>query len=260
MFLIFKIIIERIKNFYKKVIVKSTYLEEIEKKLNWDIRVLKGGSVVSFLNPYSYLINKKNSSFNHIDYLGIDGIFLVLLLRFSFNKKIKRSAFDNTSLAPILYSQAINNKESIYFIGSTEENIKSFVKTIIKAYPKLNILDYRNGYFSSSNERLDSINKIIELNPDYVIVGMGSPFQEEFTALLKMAGYKGVSFTCGGYIHQTTKGFEYFPKIFNILHLRWLYRIYDEPKLFKRYFIFYPKSLVIFVKDYFSYNFLNKKK
>lgn len=231
-------------------------LREIEDKLDWNINELGSGATISFLNPFSYLMNRKNPTFRKIDYLGIDGILLAVLFRFFFKRSIARRAFDQTSIAPILYQHAIEKANSVYFIGSTEKNIVNFMEIIRKEYAKLNILGFRNGYFNSKAEYLDALDEIINLAPNYVIVGMGSPFQEDFIISLKDKNYQGIAITCGGYIHQTAKGINYFPEIYNKLHLRWLYRIYDEPKLFIRYALYYPKAILVLFVDFINYKFL----
>lgn len=205
--------------------------------------------VVTFLNPYSYLYYRKNLSlFSQFDEINIDAISLVLLLKF-FGVKTKRLSFDMTSLAPLVFNSCTNNNQKIYFVGSSKSSIAEFIKKIKEDFSNMNIIGYRNGYFRNSDERKLEINKIVEKNPDIVVVGMGTPMQEEFLLSLKTYGWDGVGYSCGGFIHQTAKAINYYPYFFNKYNLRWLYRIYDEPKLFKRYFLLYPKSIALFIFD-----------
>ncbi len=103
--------------------------------------------------------------------------------------------------------------------------------------------------FADNAERDKSINNIIELNPDFLVVGMGAPLQEQFLIDVRKQGYKGTGFTCGGFLHQTQGSINYYPKLIDSMGLRWAYRIYDEPKLFTRYFVDYPVSIILFLKD-----------
>ena len=118
----------------------------------------------------------------------------------------------------------------------------------------LNVLRYRDGYFSDK-EREDELDLLIKDNPDIVIVGMGTPLQEFFLRDLRELGWQGTGFTCGGYLHQSSNGIDYYPKLIDKLNLRWLYRIYDEPKLFKRYTVDYSKFIFLFAYDVFGYFF-----
>ena len=107
----------------------------------------------------------------------------------------------------------------------------------------------RHGYFSQDDDRSVVIKKIFQLDPDYVICGMGTPLQEYFLLDLKKEGWKGEGFTCGGFFHQTANRIIYYPEWINRFGLRSFYRMYDEPKLIKRYFIDYPKAVVFILYD-----------
>lgn len=216
-----------------------------------------GQGIITFLNPYSYLFYRKNKElFSYFDSIGLDGELLVLMLNVFVLKKKSRAnrlSFDMTSFAPILFNKCILEKKSVYFIGSSEENIQRFINEITKNYPQLNIAGYRNGYFSNTTEREDSMDIIISLNPHYAVIGMGSPYQERYLVDLKLAGFSGVGYSCGGFIHQTAKKLDYYPKFYDKYNLRWMFRIYDEPKLLKRYFFYYPLSLCLFIFDFLKY-------
>jgi N-acetylglucosaminyldiphosphoundecaprenol N-acetyl-beta-D-mannosaminyltransferase len=94
--------------------------------------------------------------------------------------------------------------------------------------------------------------EIVKLDPDFLVIGMGTPLQESFLSNIKSLGWGGVGFTCGGFIHQTASGLNYYPKWINKLNLRWLYRIWDEPRLLTRYLIQYPRFVVLFIYDLIS--------
>lgn len=210
--------------------------------------------LVTFINPYSYLYFRKNLSlFSSFQTIYIDGIVLVYLLRL-IGVKTDRKSFDMTSLAPQVFQNCIQENKSIYFIGSTEEAITNFVNILSKSFPKLNIVGNRNGYFNNENDRKKILSDIIKINPNVVVVGMGTPYQEQFLIDLKQKGWVGDGYTCGGFIHQTAHGINYYPKFYDKYNLRWLYRMIDEPKLIKRYTILYPKAIFLFFIDYIKYS------
>lgn len=77
---------------------------------------------------------------------------------------------------------------------------------------------------------------ITEINPDFLIVGMGALMQERFLIKAKLSGFQGIGFTCGGFIHQTSKNeIEYYPIWADKLNLRFVYRMYKEKHTRKRY-------------------------
>lgn len=65
---------------------------------------------------------------------------------------------------------------------------------------------------------------------------MGILMQERFLLKVKEAGFKGIGFTCGGFIHQTAKNeIDYYPEWVNRMNVRFVYRMYKEPHTRKRY-------------------------
>lgn len=193
--------------------------------------------IYTFLNPVSYLTALNNKSlFNQFDGIFADGSFLVTAIRFLYWKRVTRRSFDMTSLAPRLFNYAEQNKKSIYIVASQQEQVEKAISIFKKRYPQLIISGYRNGYFISEDEINKEATHIAEINPDFLIVGMGILTQEKFLLTVKSKGFKGIGFTCGGFIHQTSKDeIEYYPTWTNKLNLRFIYRMYKEKHTRKRY-------------------------
>ena len=207
-------------------------------------------SLTTFLNPYSYLVARKNiKTFSNFDNIYFDGIVLSKLMN-AIGARQSRVSFDMTSLAPRVFQHASNETKTVYFIGG-EEGISDQAAKILRAeYPKLNIIGCRSGFFKNETEKELVITELASTKPDIVICGIGTPHQENFILQLKESGWIGSGFTCGGFFHQTAKtGIKYYPFWFNKLNLRWLYRIIDEPKLLKRYALHYPMFLIVFILD-----------
>ena len=192
---------------------------------------LQKGSIYTFLNPVSYLDAIKHKElFTQYDGIFADGGLLVKAVKFFYGKTIQRRSFDMTSLAPVLFDYAQDNGKSIAIVASKQESIEQAVKILIAKYPKLSILYFRNGYFNTNEEKMDTVHKIVLLKPDFLIVGMGIVKQEDFLLKVKDAGYLGVGFTCGGFIHQIAKDkAEYYPEWIDRHGLRFIYRMYKEP-------------------------------
>lgn len=203
--------------------------------------------ITTFLNPFSYVLARKNNSQLKAFNIKIDGGILVLILNlFGFN--CKRKSFDMTSLAPEVFNYAINNNKSIYFIGTKPKVIDLAIKNIQGQFPELNICGYSDGYIDQE-QRIGVFNSINSLKADFVICGMGTPLQEQFLIDLQQSGWDGKGYTCGGFLHQTANGIQYYPSWVNTLGLRAFYRMYDEPKLVWRYFIDYPQAIIIILYD-----------
>ncbi len=227
-------------------------IELIRQKQIREPAEAKGG-LTTFINPFSYLFYRKHLPlFRNFDYVLVDGIALVLLLKMV-GVKTLRFSFDMTSLAPGVFENAIKNSQSIYIIGSTQESVEGFVNVIESNYKELHIVGFKNGFFKDKNERENTLNNIVTLAPDIVIVGMGTPLQEMFLVDLKKKGWSGSGYTCGGFIHQTVTRSNYYPAFFDKYNLRWLYRMFDEPKLIRRYLFLYPKSVLLFFNDFIKH-------
>lgn len=215
---------------------------------------LQKGSIYTFLNPVSYLDAIKHKGlFTQYDGIFADGGLLVKAVKFFYGKTIQRRSFDMTSLAPVLFDYAQDNGKSIAIVASKQESIERAVKILIAKYPKLSILYFRNGYFNTNEEKMATVHKIVLLKPDFLIVGMGIVKQEDFLLKVKDAGYLGVGFTCGGFIHQIAKDkAEYYPEWIDKHGLRFIYRMYKEPHTRYRYFKTAFVFPIIFLKERLS--------
>lgn len=193
--------------------------------------------IFTFLNPVSYLsIRERPELISKVDGIFADGQFLVNLIRFRYRISIQRRSFDMTSMAKELFSYCNENEKSIYLIGNTNEIINNSVKFIHAKYPNIKIIGYRNGYFDNNKEINSHINLVVNLKPDFVIIGMGVIKQEEYLIKLKDAGFDGIGFSCGGFFNQIfNKEMNYYPNWIDKLNIRFLYRFIKEPHTRRRY-------------------------
>lgn len=195
------------------------------------------GKVYTYLNPVSYLTALENKKlFSQMDGIFADGGLLVKAIKFVYGKQVTRRSFDMTSMAPELFEYAAEHGKTIYIVASKQEQVEKAVEIFRERYPKVEFAGYRNGYFASEEEMNQEAKHIAELNPDFLIVGMGALMQEKFLLKVKHAGYQGIGFTCGGFIHQTSKNeIDYYPAWVDKTNLRFVYRMWKEPHTRKRY-------------------------
>ena len=185
------------------------------------------GKVYTCVNPYSYHIVKANPEvYRRMDGLLVDGMLMCKLINRLWHRNIPRLSFDMAGMA-----------------------IEGTVSQIRNTYPNMKITGYRNGYFNSQKERKAVIDEIVRLKPDFTLVGMGSPLQENFIADLRDSGYMGIGFTCGGFLHQTAQRMNYYPDWINKYNLRAFYRLYKEKGLFKRLYNVLIQFPILFTID-----------
>ena len=195
------------------------------------------GKTYTYLNPVSYLTALDNKElFSQLDGIFADGGLLVKAIKMVYGKQVTRRSFDMTSMAPELFSYAEENGKTIYIVASKQEQVEKAMEIFRERYPKVKFAGYRNGYFASESEMDVEAKYIAKLNPDFLIVGMGALMQEKFLLKVKDASYQGVGFTCGGFIHQTSKNeIDYYPAWVDRTNLRFVYRMWKEPHTRKRY-------------------------
>ncbi|MGW9684612.1 WecB/TagA/CpsF family glycosyltransferase [Flagellimonas sp. 2504JD1-5] len=224
-------------------------IHQIKSKITDNTEEIHEAQITSYLNIYNYMLLRRDpETVKNIDFFTLDGIMMILFLKLFFQKSFERKAPDFSSYFVRLFSEISKNNNTIGFVGGSKEDIKAFIRTVKLNYPKLQILHAINGYYSNEQFVID---QLLNNQPNVIIVGMGTPMQERFLVRLKQRGFKGGLYSCGAFISQTaSKGRDYFPSVINKLHLRWAYRIYEDPKLFKRYALYYPMAMVLLLKDY----------
>lgn len=219
----------------------------------------KGVRIYTFLNPVSYLTAlKKVSLFESMDGIFADGMLLVWAIRLFYGKKVKRKSFDMTSLAPMVFRYANDHHLSVCIVATHQNLLEKAIGRLKELYPSIIWKGCRNGYFSGDEEESREAKCIAELNPDILIVGMGIGNQERFLLNCKIAGFKGVGYTCGGFIHQIADQNDlvnYYPKWVDKYDLRFVYRMYREPYTIKRY----AKAALVFPVAFFKEWLLGKK-
>ena len=207
----------------------------------------------TFINPFSVkLLAESEVDISKFDKIFVDGILMVYLLKLLFKIKVRRYSFDFSSLANIVFQYGCENSLPMAFIGSDLESNRKFCKKIHEQYDGIILSFSRDGYFGEETFP-ELINLLEEKSTSLIVLGMGTPRQDELAIYLKSKLENTIIFTCGGFIHQyaSTGNKSYYPYIIDKLNLRFLYRIYDEPKLLKRYMVEYPKSIFWIIKLFF---------
>lgn len=209
--------------------------------------------LTTFVNHYSYAIARKDPSlFSRFSSIYVDGIFLTKILAIC-GARITRCSFDMTSLAPIIFNMAAEQGLKVVLVGGAPEVAVKAGEIFCREFQGLDVVAAYSGFFSSEDARAAVIEEICQSSPDIVICGMGTPLQEKFLVDLSDAGWLGLGYTCGGFLHQTAKkGPQYYPLWIDRFNLRWLYRLIDEPKLIRRYTIDLVKFLFLFSTDLLS--------
>lgn len=227
--------------------IKSTLVNKIVETESVHDYLTEKGMMYTYLNPVSYLTAlKEKALFGMMDGIFADGSLLVQAIRLVYGVRVTRRSFDMTSMAPEVLAYANEKGLSVCVIATRQEMLERTLRIFAAQYPKIEWRGCRNGYFATRTEMEEEARKIAEADADYLIVGMGIKMQERFLLMCKKAGYKGIGFTCGGFIHQTAEqapstgsgtSVDYYPAWVDRFNLRFFYRMYKEPHTRKRYAI-----------------------
>jgi UDP-N-acetyl-D-mannosaminouronate:lipid I N-acetyl-D-mannosaminouronosyltransferase len=178
---------------------------------------------------------------NHIAYP--DGIGAVMALKQKGISVIKIPGAE-------LWLDILDNMphKKVYLFGSSDDVIEQTVAKLGKDKPDIQIVGYRNGYFTE--EEFPAIKEeIVAINPDIVLIALGQPKQEYIAEELynmHPALYMGLG---GSFdVHCGLK--KRAPQLFIDLNLEWFYRLLTEPRrigrqavLVKFLFLFFLNKL-----------------
>jgi len=200
--------------------------------------------VISFINPFSYsVISKRPKLIDEIEYWFVDGMALCQLTNLRRNKKISRASFDLSSIGKDFLNFSSANACNVALIGGSEDDIKLATQNLKNMFPKLNIVFQHHGYIKNDFESVYA--KINSSGANYLVVGMGTPMQEEFSVGCKKFCPKlSLIITCGGFITQTAMKPDYYHPWIKKLGLRWLQRAYLHKHVRQRLIKDYPSFII----------------
>jgi N-acetylglucosaminyldiphosphoundecaprenol N-acetyl-beta-D-mannosaminyltransferase len=192
--------------------------------------------------------NIKNlfSEFNIVHADGF-GVFLGSRILYGKNGLAHRLSGSDLYERLIIDSKRFDYK--LFFFGDRNETLNQ----IKIKHPQLNVVGTQNGFeFDSTSV----ISNITQNDPDILIVGLGTPKQEEWIVQNKQELKVSVIISVGDGIKVFSGTKRRGPKIIQIIGLEWLVRLFFEPKrLWKRYFIGIP----LFIFRVIKYKFTNPK-
>ncbi|MGH1485107.1 MAG: WecB/TagA/CpsF family glycosyltransferase [Cellvibrionaceae bacterium] len=146
-----------------------------------------------------------------------------------------KAVVPGSDLTKQLFDTAIISDDKVLVLGGEEDRIQ----VLRDLHPQLSIqhINPSMGFIDKSEEVDALVAEIAEGQFDYIFLAVGSPRQEVFASMLKKAGLDhGVALCIGASINFLIGVEKRAPKIMQILHIEWLYRMLQDPKrLIKRY-------------------------
>ena len=199
---------------------------------------------IAYLRKYTEFEKYINAS----DIVNIDGVSVYWYL------KLKGYKLGGRSLCADIFQRLLQNADtnhrSIYLLGATQDTIEKLTVIIGNRYKNINIVGYHNGFFTDEQA---VIKDIAEKNPDYLFIGMPSPFKERFIATNKDILQTGICFGVGGMFDIMAGNVKRAPRKVQDMGLEWLYRIIQNPvKHTRRVLKALIPCCVVFMKNLFE--------
>jgi len=198
---------------------------------------------------YSIVNNKIKNLYPNFDIVHADGLGVFLGTKILYGKGGLSYRLSGSDLYEKLINVCKINSYRIFFFGDRTETLNQ----IIIKHPQLNVVGTQNGFEFVSTSVISYIN---QNDPDILIVGLGTPKQEEWIVKNKQELKMSVIISVGDGIKVFSGTKKRGPKFLQIIGLEWLVRLFFEPKrLWKRYFIGIP----LFIFRVIKYKFVNTK-
>jgi N-acetylglucosaminyldiphosphoundecaprenol N-acetyl-beta-D-mannosaminyltransferase len=126
----------------------------------------------------------------------------------------------------------------IFLLGSSPEVVQSASKKLAELYGRVHISGFHHGFFKKNSMEESSIVEMISREkPDLLLVGLGSPKQEDFIHRFKDKLGASVMIGVGGSFDILSGRICRAPVIFRRLGFEWLYRLICQPRRIKRQII-----------------------
>ncbi len=202
-------------------------------------------------NPEILLAGKKDrglrEALNAADMSMPDGFGLLLVLKL-FGARAER--FTGVEISEDVVRLAQSKKEIIYFLGDEKGSAE---KAAVK-FPQANIIAEAGPDFKKNSDEVisfskDLIGRINAIKPAVVLAAFGHPNQEKWLHeyLPKMPSVK-IAIGVGGTFDFWSGVAHRAPSFMRSLGLEWLWRLFSEPKRWKRIFnavVMFPVEVMI---------------
>lgn len=164
------------------------------------------------------------------DLITPDGIGIVMASRWKGEPVAERVAGYDLLLK--LLERGNQKGWSFFFLGSSEEVNQIATDRIRERYPNIRIVGRHHGFFKDHEQEL--VEEINQARPQFLIVALGAPRQEQWIYLHKRQLKANVAIGVGGCLDVIAGKVKRAPVFWQKLNLEWLYRLLSQPSRWKR--------------------------
>ncbi|MEM9947360.1 MAG: WecB/TagA/CpsF family glycosyltransferase [Cyanobacteria bacterium P01_D01_bin.36] len=201
--------------------------------LNHRLEERKGTHVVT-INAEMCMQAQENAQLRQFvesaDLVTPDGSGIELFFRLFKKRSVPR--YPGIELAADFLS-SLGSETKVAFYGGKPEIVEAAATKWKEKSPELNLVIVQHGYVKGA-EFDDFLNRLEQVNPDVILVGLGVPRQEFWIAEHRHLCPNAVWIGIGGSYDIWSGQKARAPQFMRSVHLEWLYRLYQEPWRWRR--------------------------
>lgn len=229
------------------LLTSAAVLEEVARAIDTQ----SGPKVIQFVNGNKIAQVRRDPEMERImwraDYVLADGKPLLPMGRLLGVNLPER--IDGIGLMMKLLKLADQRHYRVFLLGAKQPVLETCVQKIRRDYPNLQIVGYRNGYFTQA-EADGVVQEIRAARCDILFLGMGSPMKEQFADGYGKDTGASVIQGVGGSFDVMADLVKRAPAWIQQIGCEWLYRVAQEPRrMFWRYATTNTQCLYIFSRD-----------
>jgi N-acetylglucosaminyldiphosphoundecaprenol N-acetyl-beta-D-mannosaminyltransferase len=191
---------------------------------------------IATVNPEFLVLATRNKRFRNIlsafDLRVPDGVGILYLTNI-FTRNRFRERVTGVELSEKLIKLCANNSYKVALIGGSSESNKKACEKLLGRCPALSLYGNNGGTINPNTPPEQLISEIKAFKPHVTLVALGAPKQEYFINNIKN-DIKSVYVGVGGTIDFMAGTAYRAPSFFRKIGLEWLWRLFFEPKRFKR--------------------------
>lgn len=141
---------------------------------------------------------------------------------------------NGTDLVPDLLERGLGRRGRVFLLGGTPDEVAMARKRAAERFPDWDFVGHHHGYFAPEDEDavLESVRAVA---PDVVLVGMGTPLQEEFISRHRDDFGCSLVLAVGGLFAHLSERITRAPHWMRRLGLEWVGVAVQQPRKIGRY-------------------------
>jgi N-acetylglucosaminyldiphosphoundecaprenol N-acetyl-beta-D-mannosaminyltransferase len=186
--------------------------------------------LVSFANVHSIHIARHDHELRYAlhraDLVLPDGSGLALAGK-AFGLPVREN-LNGTDFIPRLLNDIARNGRSVFLLGGQAQVVESCSRVLPLRYPGLVVAGSHHGHFSEAEDE-SIVHAINTAQPDVLLIGLGTPFQESWMMRFASRLQVKVCFSVGGLFDFLSGEKIRAPRWMRRLGIEWLFRFLHEP-------------------------------